>query len=160
LSQQKIYSDDPLVHYKNSAVNPERTKAEIDGVLAEWQVTDVYWHWNPQANDIYVMFKINETIKGVPLKVSVRIDCPIVWDKARSRRRPYTLEQVNLRISMRAMWWYIKTHLEMAYVTHSSKTVAFLPNIAGVREGQTLKDIIIPRLVDIQNLVALEEKQI
>ena len=54
----KIYSDDPYVHYKDSEISPERTKANIDGVLAEWQVKETFWHWDPQHFNISVQFKI------------------------------------------------------------------------------------------------------
>jgi hypothetical protein len=148
----KIYSDDPLVHYKNSTINPERSKAEIDGLLAEWQVKDILWHWDIPHNNVYLQFKIEETINSIPTSVIVRIVCPIIWDKERPRARPPRLEQINWRISMRAMWWFIKTHLEMAYVRQSEKTRAFLSYIA-VSENRTAGDIIIDRL---QKFKALE----
>lgn len=142
----KIYSDDPLVKYKNSTINPERTKAEIDGVLAEWQVKDVYWHWDPQHNDVFVQFKISESIDGLPVNVAVKVACPIVWDHARPRARPPTPEAINWRINMRAMWWFIYNSLNMAYVMQSDKVTAFLPYIAGGDGNKTLRDWIIPKL--------------
>ena len=58
---------------------------------------------------------------------------------------------------MRAMWWFIKTHLEMAYVMQSEKTVAFLPWITSSDGKHTLKDTILYRLSELQDLPALSE---
>jgi hypothetical protein len=153
----KIYSDDPLVHYKNSEIAPERTRAEIDGILAEWAVKDTYWRWNPGQNDVFVQFKIEEKINDLPSSVVVKVVCPIVWDREKPKCRPPRTEQVNWRISMRAMWWFIKTHLEMAFVMQSEKTVAFLPWITSSDGQHTLKDTILSRLSEIQDLPVLPE---
>lgn len=153
----KIYSDDPLVHYKNSTINPERTRNEIDGLLAEWQVKDTAWHWDPTHNDIWVGFKLEEKINDAFVYVGVKAICPIVWDRAKPRARPPQPEQVNLRVSMRALWWFLKTHLEMAYVMQSEKIRAFLPYIA-TSDGKTLADVIMPKLGRISELEALENK--
>lgn len=152
----KIYSDDPLVHYKNSTIASERTKAEIDGILAEWAVKDTHWHWDPTHNDIYVQFKIEDKVQDQPVLAVVKVQCPIVWDKESSRSRPPRTEQVNLKVSMRAMHWFIKTHLEMAYVMQSDKIRAFLSHVK-INETQELGDLIIPRLEKIQELTALPE---
>ena len=157
MNMAKIYSDDPLVHYKNSAITPERTKAEIDGLLAEWQVKDTYWRWNPAQNDVFVQFKIDEKINDLPTSVVIKVVCPIVWDRENKRGRPPRPEQINWRISMRAMWWFIKIHLEMAYVIQSEKTTAFLPWIVSSDGQHTLKDTILLRLQEIQDMPALPE---
>ena len=151
---KKIYADDPLIKFVTTQLSAERSKQQIDGVLAEYQVKDVYWHWNP-PQDIYVMFKIEETIDDVPMLVSVRVDCPTIWNRARTRRRPFTQEEINLSVSMRAMYHFIYTHLNTAYAMQSSKIVAFLPFIQTNVEGQVLKDILLPRL---NNVAALENK--
>jgi len=54
--------------------------------------------------------------------------------------------------------WFIKSHLEAAYLLQSSKTAAFLPYIASRDGEKTLKDVIIPRLNEIQRLESLEHK--
>jgi hypothetical protein len=88
-SDLKIYSDDPLVHYKDSPVNPERTKHEIDDLFTKWGIKKVAWNWDPQSNIVYVMFTIVELINGVSVRVPVRVDCPTIWDRARPRARPF-----------------------------------------------------------------------
>ena len=154
----KIYSDDPLVPYKTTTISPERTKAEIDGILAEWQLSDYHWHWKPEQNDVYVQFLLEEKVDEVLIKVTVKVVCPIIWDRENKKGRPPRPEQVNLRISMRCMWWFIKSHLEMAYVTQSSKTAALLPYIASA-DGHTLKDLIIPRLSEFEALPSPNEER-
>jgi hypothetical protein len=142
----KIYSDDPLVHYKNSTVPPERTKSEIDGILAEYGTVDVWWHWDPAHNDIYVNFRVEEIVDEILIRVSVKLPCPTVWDRARPRARPPAPEQINWRVSMRALHWFIKTNLEMTRIRQSDKITAFLPFIASADGKTSLRDYIIPKL--------------
>ena len=56
---------------------------------------------------------------------------------------------------MRVMFWFIKSHLEAAYLLQSSKTVAFLPYIAFGNGSETLKDRVVPMLNEVQHLAAL-----
>ena len=55
---------------------------------------------------------------------------PIIWDKAvnRSPDPKRMVEQVNLKVSMRALFWYIKANLENSYAMQSSRVAAFLPD--------------------------------
>lgn len=50
-----------------------------------------------------------------------------------------------------------KAHLESAYLLQSSKTAAFLPYIASGDGAKTLKDLILPRINEVQQLAALPE---
>jgi len=150
----KIYSDDPNLPYKTTKLKALYTKSEIDGLFAKWGVKDVYWHWDPERNDVFVQFKIVEEIDGVSVNIAAKIEAPVVWNhKTRSKA-----ESVNWDISMRVMYWFIKSHLEAAYLLQSSKTAAFLPCIASRDGEKTLKDVIIPRINELQRLDALESK--
>jgi len=51
---------------------------------------------------------------------------------------------------MRVMYWFIKSHLEAAYLLQSGKTAAFLPYIASKDGEKTLKDVIVPRINELQ----------
>jgi hypothetical protein len=122
------------------------TKSEIDGLFAKWGVKDTYWRWDPDHNDVFVQFKIAEEVDGVPLQVSAKVEAPVIWDhKTRSKA-----ECMNWNISMRVMYWFIKSHLEAAYLLQSSKTAAFLPYISSGDGSRTIKDFVIPRLSEIQ----------
>ena len=156
-TMNKIYTEDPLVHYKDSGIDPNRTKAEIDAILGYWKVSDTHWHWKPEEHDIYIQFLLEETIDEMPIKATVKVACPTIWDKARPRARPPQLEQVNWKVSMRAMWWFIKSHLEMAYAMQSSKTAAFLPYLASADGHRVLHEVVIPHLNDLEKLHALPE---
>jgi len=79
----KIFTDDPLVHYKSSGIDPNRTKAEIDAILGYWKVSDVHWHWKPEEHDVYIQFLLEETIDERPVKATVKVVCPTIWDKER-----------------------------------------------------------------------------
>lgn len=151
----KIYTDDPNLPYKTTRLSAIYTKSEIDGLFAKFGVHDVYWHWDLAANDVYVMFKIKENVKGVDIDVSARVEAFAVWDhKTRNKA-----ETINWNISMRTMYWFIKSHLEAAYLQGSSKTAAFLPYITTNQE-QTIGDLVIPRMHQLQEQLALEEKQL
>jgi hypothetical protein len=86
-------------------------------------------------------------------QVSAKVEAPAIWDhKTRSKA-----ESVNWDISMRVMYWFVKSHLEAAYLLQSSKTAAFLPYIASKDGAKVLRDVIIPRMNEIQQLAALPE---
>jgi hypothetical protein len=147
----KIYSDDPNLPYKTTKLKALYTRSEIDGLFAKWGVKDVYWRWDPEHNDVFVQFKITEELDGVNPQVSAKVEAPAIWDhKTRAKE-----ECVNWDISMRVMFWFIKSHLEAAYLLQSSKTAEFLPYISSGNGSQTLKDIIVPRLNELQRLIAL-----
>jgi len=125
---KKIFTDDPRVKYVTTSIAPERTREEISEKLRAYDTYDIYWHWRPEQNDVYVQFIIEEVIDGVPAKVGAKVVMPIIWDKAvlRSPDPKRRVEQVNLKVSMRAMFWYIKANMENAYVMQSSRISAFL----------------------------------
>lgn len=151
----KIYTDDCLIKYSKTEIPPERTKHEIDGVLAEYEVKDVYWHWDLRVHNVFVMFKIEEVVNGMPILASVRVDCPTIWDRAKPKARPPRPEQINWAVSMRAMHWFIYTHLNAAYAMQSSKAVAFLGYIQSA-SGKQLKELVIPKLGEY---AALEQRE-
>jgi hypothetical protein len=143
----KIYSNDPLVHYATTELGPERTRDQINGILAEYGIKKIAWNFDI-PREVLVLFDILETIDDMPIKVAVKVHCPTIWDPARPRAHDpkNRLEQINWKISMRAMYWYIKTHLETAYAMQSTKTVAFLGFIQSADPNKTLKDFILPQL--------------
>ena len=127
----KIYSDDPLVSYKKTSINPEQTKNQISAKLGQYGVHDILWHWKPDEFDVFVQFIIEENVDGLPMRVMAKVPCPFIWDKAKSRslKAEKRVDNINLKISMRAMYWYIKTHLESAYAMQSSKIAGFLSDV-------------------------------
>lgn len=139
----KIYTDDSKVHYVQTTVNADRTRDEIDFWLRAYDTIDIAWHWNPKENDVYVMFKIEEVIDGIPARVGVKVVMPTIWDKAiRNSPKPERrTERINLRVSMRAMLWYIKSHLETAYAMQSSRVAAFLPDMMTPNGGRYFDEL-------------------
>jgi hypothetical protein len=121
----KIYSDDSLVSYRTTTIDPEKTREEISAILREYDVGLIAWNWKPQFNDVWVQFQIEEIIDSIPIKISAKVICPIIWNKGSSRK----VEKPNWKVSMKAMYWYIKTHLETSYAMQSSKVSAFLPDV-------------------------------
>ncbi len=152
----KLYSNDPIVPYKNTRIlNPLSTKGEIDGIMARYGIKKTMWEWDLENNKVALTFEINEIINERPVQPAVRIEPPRIWDK-RTRNHP---EQINWAISMRIMFWFLKSHLEMAYLMQSSKTTEFLPYIQVNEKGQTVKDVVVPRLDELRQLAALPEPQ-
>ena len=127
---KKIYTDDPKVKYVTTDVAPERTREIISEVLRQYDTSLIAWQWKPEANDVYVMFQIEEIIDSIPVKVGAKVYMPTIWDKAvqRSPDPKRRVERVNLKVSMRAMYWYIKANMENAYAMQSSRVAAFLPD--------------------------------
>jgi len=148
----KIYSDDPNLPYKTTKLKALYTKSEIDGLFAKWGVKDVFWHWDPENENVFVLFKIEEEIDGVLQQFPAKVEAPKIYDhKLRSKA-----ETLNWDISLRVMYWFIKSHLEAAYLLRSSKTASFLPYLV-MKDGRVLKDVLIPRMNEVQQLAALPE---
>lgn len=151
----KIYSNDPEVPYKTTKINAQRTRGEIDGVLARWGIKKVAWNWDPHNNIVELQFQISELIDDRTVEPIVKVEPPRIWQKATRNRK----EHVNWDVSMRVMFWFIKTHLEMAYLMQSDKTTQFLPYIQ-VSETKLVKDVLVPRISFVKDLQALEDKTI
>lgn len=154
----KIYTDDSRVKYVVTTVSPERTKEEIDAKLREYGIGDIGWHYFPDkpSEPIFVTFGIEEIINGVKVKVAARVTCPAIWNKAvpRSPNPERRVESLNLKVSMRTMFWYIKAHLETAYAMQSSRVAGFLPDIV-TNSGRTYFDSVLGR---IHEFAALPEE--
>lgn len=153
----KIYKTDPVVPYKDTRIDPITTKAEIDGLLARWGIKKTAWDWdpdNPNGPNVALQFQFTETVKGVSVSPVVKLQPPLIWNKATRAKR----ESINWAVSMRVMYWALKSFLEMTYLMVSDKTTAFLPYIVS-SDGTQLKDLIIPRLNRLNELQALPEIQ-
>ena len=151
----KVYTDDPKVHYIKTTTSPERTRDEISEILRAYDTFDIHWHWRPEAHDVYVQFIIEEVIDGIPARVGVKVVMPTSWDKAvsRSPNPQRRIEQVNLKVSMRAMFWYVKAQLENSYAMQSSRVAAFLPDVM-TQSGKRYFDVIKGRLDQFKALEA------
>lgn len=154
MSQTKIYTNDPLVAYASTEVSPERTMEEISAILRYYGTTDIHWHYpssqkleqlaqgkyDQETLNIYVTFSIEEVIEGKKVKVAAHVQCPILWKKASSYKsvaKKLQEDRPDLRVSMRTMFHYIKTHLEAAYAMQSSRVASFMSDII-TPSGKTL----------------------
>lgn len=150
----KIYSNDPVIPYKTTDVNAERTKMQIDGILGQWGIHRILWDWQPLNNVAVLIFELPE-IFGQNAHVSVKIEPPRIWKKA-TRKTP---EKVDWDVTMRCLHWYIKTSLEFAYLSQFDKATAFLPFILGSDGKHTLSQIIVPRLDRVSEFEALPDSR-
>lgn len=151
----KLYTNDRAVPYKNTTITALSTKAEIDGVLARWGIKKVAWNWDPDHNEVACQFQISEVINNKEVSPIVKVEPPRIWTKGTRKKR----EEINWNTSMRVMFWFIKTHLEMAYLMGSDKTTQFLPYIQ-ISDKKLLKDVIVPKISLVEQLQALEDKTI
>jgi hypothetical protein len=141
----QIFSNDPVVPYKTTKINPLTTKAEIEGLLARWNIKKYAWNWDPENSDITLNFQVTEIIEEKEVNVVVQLECPHIYDKP-SRRNPKL--QINWQVSMRVLYWWLKPHLEYHYLSQSTKLAMFLPFIQG-SNGKTLEKTLVPRLSQI-----------
>jgi hypothetical protein len=158
LANEKIFTDDPLIHYASTQISAIRTRAEIDSLLALYGIYEVAWHWKPEQKDIWVMFHITEEINGKPVKVTAKIVCNILWDKGNklAKTPEKRAERSNIAVSVRALYYYIKAGLQASYSMQSSKVAAFLPNITN-NEGKTTWEKIEPFITAKNGQYALLE---
>ena len=144
----KIYDTDPEVYARTTNIKPERSKSEIDGVLARFGVKDVAWRWDLKNNDVFLMFKLPpERFGHLPdLELSVKLEPPRIWHKTGKG------DVINWKASIRNLYWYILTHLSQAYVMQSGKATEFLPHILS-RDGRKIVDLVGDELLALPDTV-------
>lgn len=138
----KLYVTDTDIPYTTTKIDPQKTKAEIDGILARWGIKKIAWIYDPDGNQVELHFELPyEKFGDANTPLVVRLEPPRIWNK-RTRKHE---ESVNWRVSMRILHWFIKDSLAMAYAMQSQKAVAFLPHIQTDTE-HTVKDVVLPKL--------------
>ena len=142
----KIYDDDPEVYARTSMIKADRTKAEIDGVLARYGIKDVWWRYDPKNNDVFIKFILSERFGDEYKELTVSLEPPRIWHKDKHG------EKINWEASMRNMYWYIYTHLSQAYVHQSGKFQEFLPHILN-REGLKLVDVMKKQVAALPEII-------
>lgn len=161
MESDKIYSDDKNVPYKNSELSPLQSKMEIEGVLAKYGIKDSAWRYDPiETKEIFVGFSVPELINGEPVNTWVKVYAPLIWKRGKpsGHGHPAVKEEIDWRISMRVMFWYIKSSLEVAFLWRIRRSAAFLPFIRNSQD-QPMGDVILSRIQQLQNWNALEDKK-
>ena len=130
----KIYDTDPEVYGHSSEIAPDRTKGEIDGILARFGIRDVWWRYDIAHNDVFVKFILSEKFGEKEKNLTVQLEPPRIYHKGKSG------DTLNWKASMRNLYWYIYTHLSQAYVNQSSNFQEFLPNILS-RDGKKVSEL-------------------
>jgi len=150
----KLYVGNKGVHYSTTQVNVHKTKRDIDEILHKYGITDTAWKFDLDNNKVWVSFQFSEQFQGQQLMPIIRLKPPTIWNKA-TRDKP---ESINMQVSLRVLFWFIKTSLEMAYSMQSTRIVAFLPYVV-VNDEDTLKDVVVPRLEDLETFKKLPAPQ-
>jgi len=148
----KIYDNDPEVYARTTNIKPERTKSEIDGVLARYGIKESMWRWDMKNDDVFLIFKVPiGKLKGSGLEnASVRIEPHPIWHKRRGKD-----DVINWKATMRNMYWYVWTHLSQAYVNQSGAFHEFLPHILN-QDGKKLGEVIKKEYEALPNYEVIE----
>lgn len=156
---EKVYSDDPNVPYRSTELSAPQSKMKIEGILAQYGIKDTGWRWDLEGNEVFVGFTLEENVNGQLLKTFVRVDAPLIWKRARSGGHGAKVaeEEVDWRISLRIMFWFIKSTLEVSYMWKVRKAAAFLPFLRTAGD-RPLANVILSRFSEIQSMLALEVK--
>lgn len=141
---EKIYATDTNLPFRSTKKRPIDTKRDIDGDLARWGIFQVGWTWDLEHNNVEIVFQLpREKFKELTINPVVKLTPPIIWKhKAKRSKKP---DEVDWRMSMRLLYWWLHSQLAMVYANQSSKAVAFLPYIQ-VSEKENVADLVIPRL--------------
>ncbi len=144
----KLYIDDPAVPYKTTHIDPLTTKSEIEGILARWGIKKAGWEWDLENGKVTLEFQYAEMINNMPVSQWVKLSPPIIWNKRPKSRRygSSNEETINWSVSMRTLYWWLKTHLEMTHLQNLDKTTMFLPFIMNAEE-KTLADVLVPKII-------------
>ena len=160
---KKVYSDD--APHKGTKVLPEKTKSEIDRILNNYQVKKIAWNFDPEHDDVELHFQYEEEIEGVIVMPVIVLRPPEIWKKVKGwskrEQRIISGETLYWPQSMRCLYWYIKSHLEMTKLGYS-KSQEFLPHVTlQLPDGTETKlgDVLLPRL-NKMNQVALKAAEI
>ena len=143
----RIYVDDPAVPYKTTKIDPLTTKSEIEGVLARWGIKKAGWEWDLENDKVVLEFQYTETVNGVAVSQWVKLEPPTIWNK-RPKSHRYGVkneESINWAVSMRTMYWWLKTHMEMIHLQNLDKTTMLLPFIMNAEE-KTLSEVLVPKI--------------
>ena len=151
----KIYSDDKVVPYKNTRVDPRSTKDEIEGLLARWGIKKSGWDWALDEGRCILEFQYNEFVKNTHVAQWIKVEPPIIWKRKSTKRTGNQEDIINWSVSLRVLWWWLKANLEMTYLGQSDKTTMFLPFIMNAEE-KTLAQLLVPKitrqLLDVPSL--------
>lgn len=151
MSDEKIFNNDSNLPLKSTTKRPMDSRRDIDGELAKWGIKRVMWNWDLNNGICEITFELpKEKFKDVVMNPAVRLTPPIVWKK-KGRYK----SEIDWRLSIRLLFWYIHYQLAWVYANQSSPIVAFLSHIQ-TGKNKTVKDTIIPML---SNWKALPEKE-
>ena len=160
---KKIYSKD--APYSSTKVSVEKSKSDIDNILRKYGVKKIAWEFDPEHDDIELHFQYEEEIEGQKVMPVIALRPPEIWKTVRGyskKHQKYIKAQtIYWTQSMRCLYWYIKSHLEMTKLGYS-KSQEFLPHVAlHLPDGTEMKlgDVILPRL-NRANQIALKAAQI
>jgi len=145
VESEKIYNDDSEVPYKSTELGPRQSKMEIEGLLAKYGIKDTAWRWDPENNEVFVGFSLLENINRENVCSYVKVQAPLIWKRAKKSQR----EEVDWRISLRVMFWFIKSTLEVSFLWRIHKTVAFLPFLRNAKD-EPMATMILSRIEQIQ----------
>lgn len=156
MTKEKIFNNDSNLPLKSTTKRPMDSRRDIDGELAKWGIKRVMWNWDLDNGLCEITFELpKEKFHDVEMSPAVRLTPPIVWRK----KGRYKAAEIDWRLSIRLLYWYIHYQLAWVYANQSSPIVAFLPHIQTGKD-KTVKDTIIPMLSNLKALPGNEQPEI
>jgi len=154
--ENKIFCDDSNLPLKSTTKRPMDSKRDIDAELARWGITKTMWDWDlSRSTGVEVAFQLpRDKFYNSDIPLSVRLTPPIVWKRTRKGKSA----EIDWRLSIRLLYWYIHYQMAWIYANQSSPVVAFLPHIA-VSGNETVKDRVIPQMENLKALPLNERKK-
>jgi len=146
---KRVYGDDSNLPLKTTTKTAIDSKRDIDAELARWGITKVMWNWDlTKSAGVEIAFQLpKDKFYSDTIPLSVRLSPPLVWKKQKKGKAA----EVDWRLSIRLLYWYIHYQMAWVYANQSSPVVAFLPHIA-VSEHDTVKDMVIPQISSLKAL--------
>lgn len=150
--REKIFHKDPNLPLKSTTKRPMDSRRDINLELDKWGIKKVAWNWDLNNGVCQINFELpRDKFQEKDLPLWVRLKPPIVWMK----KGRYKTPEIDWRLSIRLLYWFIHYQLAWVYANQSSNVVAFLPHIA-VDKDRTVSQVVIPQ---IRNLNALPRPQ-
>jgi hypothetical protein len=127
------------IPYKNTAIPPERTKAEIEKLLRVHGITDT--QWTSYQGETTLRFVWHLTVKGVEKEVLFQFKPPTIEVKkniySRTDQRSIRAITQLQAASYRLLFWYLKNKLDAVKYGLESMEKEFLSHaVVSLPNGQ------------------------
>lgn len=119
--------------FANTAIDPEKSRAEIDHLLQEFGAEAVQWTTDWKMSKVNLKFMLETEIEGVKKRIGVDINPAIFAAEHRSYNpklgRSEKVVAPNWAQSMRLLYWWLKSKLEAVAYGMTTAEQEFLSQV-------------------------------